>query len=220
MRMRENIQPSTFKLQRRRDQRGGKFVRCWALNVECSVFLLLALSAFSQSNTNSPPALAPPYGEMPPTFWEAHGVTVLIAGPLLVLAAGLGLWWMLHPRPPAIVPPETQARQALSRLMGRPEDGNCLSEVSRILRSCLGAMLGLPPGELTTTEFCAALAGRERVGAAPARDITGFLLECDARKFSPAGPSAPLGAAARALELIDLAKQPLNPGRTAGVGDT
>ena len=150
------------------------------------LFTSFSLSAFSQTNTNALPALAPPYGELPPTFWEQHGATILIGGLLLVALAGLLAWNLLHPRPPVLPQPDVLAREALTRLLGQTEDGNHLSEISKVLRRYLVVVFVLPPGETTTAEFYAALAGNEKIGPELALAISDFLRECDERKFSPA----------------------------------
>jgi hypothetical protein len=206
--MKENIQHSTFNVQRRRMRHGGRLVGFWALNVECSVFLffvVFALSAFGQGHTNALPALAPPYGELPPTFWEQHGASILIVGFLLVLLTVLFVWKMLQPRSPVILPPEVRARTALAKLLHQPEDGKCLSEISQILRRYVAAAFEFPPGEMTTAEFCAALASHEKIGAELAQAVSSFLRECDARKFSQTASTAPLNAASRALEMVEWA---------------
>ena len=184
------------------------------------MFTSFSLSAFSQTNTNALPALAPPYGELPPTFWEQHGATILIGGLLLVALAGLLAWNLLHPRPPVLPQPDVLAREALTRLLGQTEDGNHLSEISKVLRRYLVVVFVLPPGETTTAEFYAALAGNEKIGPELALAISDFLRECDERKFSPAvrssaftrsgppeggtpNPLPPLNAAARALEIVE-----------------
>ena len=51
-----------------------------------------------------------------------------------------------------------------SRCASRPEDGALLSQVSQILRHYVVAAFDLPPGELTTAEFCRAIAGHARIG--------------------------------------------------------
>ncbi len=227
--MGKNIQHLTFNAQcpTHRCRRG--FFGCWALNVECWAFSLLAfngLSLFAQPSTNALPALAPPYGEIPPTFWEQHGTTILAGGVALIALAALILWKVLQPKPPVTRPPEIVAREALTALLRQPEDGKLLSEVSQILRRYVITAFELPAAELTTTEFCAALAGTEKIGAELAQIISGFLRECDVRKFSAAVRSpafmrleppeggtphflSPLNAATRALELISLAEKRL-----------
>ena len=83
-----------------------------------------------------------------------------------------------------------------------------MSEASQILRRYVITAFELPAAELTTTEFCAALAASERIGGELAAAVSSFLRECDERKFSPP-PAATLNAATRALELISLAEQRL-----------
>jgi hypothetical protein len=105
-----------------------------------------------------------------------------------------------------IVPPEILARQALEKLQAQPEDGKVLSEISQALRRYLAAAFALPGGEMTTAEFCAALAADEKMGAELAQTISNFLRECDAQKFSPANSPAPFGAAEHALKIISQAE--------------
>jgi len=193
--MKRNIQHSTFNIQRPLARRGSLRLGCWALNVECSVFLILTLSAlsvFGQTNTNSLPALAPPLPEMPPTFLEQpaavikeHPGTALIITGVAVLALVLVLFKMLLRKEVPMLAPEIAARQALAKLQSQQEDGKVLSEISQVLRRYIVAAFGLPVTEMTTAEFCAALAGSEKVGMELARTISSFLRECDERKFAP-----------------------------------
>jgi hypothetical protein len=174
------------------------------------MFLLVAFSGlplFAQTPTNALPALAPPYGEIPPTFWERHGTAVLVSGIAVIALTLLLLWKLLQPKPAVNLPPEVVAREALTKLLRQPEDGGHLSEISQILRRCVAAAFGWPPGEMTTAEFITALANREQFGAELARTISDFLRECDARKFSPATAGPPLDAAARALEIVALVEK-------------
>jgi hypothetical protein len=159
---------------------------------------------FGQASTNALPALAPPYGEIPPTFWEQHGTMILVAGITAIALAVLISWKIFHPKPPVILPPEVLAREALTKLLRQPEDGKLLSNVSQILRRYVTAAFELPAAELTTTEFCAALAASVKVGTEPAQTISDFLRACDERKFSTSPAAAPLNAATRALELVAL----------------
>jgi hypothetical protein len=164
-------------------------------------FFLSPLAAIAAS-TNALPALAPAYGEMSPTFWEQDGSAVIIASSALAILAILFVWKFLRPKPVPILPPEIVAREALVKLQRQPEDGKLLSDVSQILRRYVVAVLQFPSGELTTAEFCAAIIINQRLGAELARTVSGFLRECDVRKFSPANSVQPLDAATRALELI------------------
>lgn len=178
------------------------------------MFLLFTAStsfAFGQPHTNPLPALAPPYGELPPTFWERHGPIVLTGVFIIVAVAGLLVWKLFQPAPPPpVLPPERLARQTLAQWLDRPEDGKTLSEISQVLRRYLAAGFAFPSGELTTAEFCAVLAGSKEIGADLAHTISAFLRECDARKFSPANPNTPMNAARRALDLVDWAEKVRN----------
>lgn len=208
--MKMNIEPSTSNIERRLAASRG-IVRCSAFDVRCSVFLCFAVFAaprlFSQAVTNELPALAPAYGELPPTLWERHSTMILVLGFTLIALMALLFLRKMFPPPPLVRPPEMVAREALAKLQRQTEDGNLLSEISQILRRYFSAAFGFPPGELTTAEFSAALAGSEKTGAELAQAITNFLRECDARKFSPVNLPIPFGAAARALELVDLAEK-------------
>ncbi len=229
--MKRNIQHSTFNIQRPTARLGSLRLGCWALNVECSMLLLLAFfaqSVFSQT-TNPLPPLTPSYPEIPPTFWELHGMAILAGSVTLIALAAVVLWKLLQPKPVIVLPPEIVAREALVQLQRRPEDGTLLSEISQILRRYVVAVFDLPAAELTTAELCAALAGCGKINAELAGAIAAFLRECDERKFAPPGsvgvqasacpesrPAAPdmekrelQPAAARALELVELAEKRL-----------
>jgi len=171
------------------------------------VSILFLPFAVTAADTNGLPMLAPAYGEIPPTFWEQHGTTIIVASLVFVVLAALLIWKLLQPKPPVVIPPEVLAREALVKLQDQPEDGKLLSEVSQILRHYIGTAFKLPNGELTTAEFCAVITGSETIGAELAQTTASFLRECDVRKFSPANATAPLNAMRRALELISLTEQ-------------
>jgi len=163
--------------------------------------------AGSAADTNALAPLAPAYGELPPTFWEQHQSAVSIAA-LATLAIAFCLWKVLRrPANPKVMPPEEVARQALAGLQSRPEDGQVLSEISKILRHYLREAFDLPKGELTTAEFYPALASCRKIDGALGEALASFLRECDVRKFSPAISAAPLNAASRAGEFIALAEK-------------
>jgi len=193
-----------------------RFIGCSVLDVGCWMFLLSILftfPAFTQTATNALPALAPPYGELPPTFEERFnpatksGQAILLFIGVLAVLLFFVIWKKLHPPPPTAPTAETVAREALTKLLRQPEDGKRLSEISQILRRYVIAALELPAAELTTAEFSAALAGRENTGAALAQTIASFLRECDKRKFSAGSVSEPCNAASRALELVALVEK-------------
>ena len=201
-----NAQHSTFNIQRSSKRRGGCLER-WALNVQCSMFLLLlSVASVRAQSTNDLPVLAPPYGELPPSFWAQHETAIIVGGFALLAVVFLFLRVWLRPETPVIVPPEILARRTLEKLQAQPEDGKVLSEISQALRRYLAAAFNLPGGEMTTAEFCATLAADKKMDAELMQTISNFLRECDARKFSPASFVAPLNAAGRALELVSAAE--------------
>jgi hypothetical protein len=206
--MKKNIQHSTFNAQRPRTRRGGVSIRGWALNVQCSMFLFLSgLPLCAQTSTNALPALIPAYGELPPTFWEQHGMIFLVGVPVMLVLAAVVLWALFQPKSPLIVPPATRARAALAKLEGQAEDGKTVSLISQILRRYLCSALQLPAGEPTTADLSVLLAGNEFVGGELAGKISAFLRECDERKFSTTPGARPLGGIQRARMLVELVEQ-------------
>jgi hypothetical protein len=156
----------------------------------------------AHGQTNALPPLSPPYGELPPTFWGQHGMTAVIVGLAMIVLAAFGFWLIFRPRPKIMVPPAVQARHTLEVLRGQTENGALLVRVSQILRNYFIAAFQLTSGELTTAEFARALAGCPQIENRLADDVTGFLRDCDERKFSPTQVSAPLDAVNRALQLV------------------
>ena len=191
-----------------------RFIGSSAFDVQRSMFLLalflcLASPLCGQTNseaTNALPKLSPPYAELPPTFWEQHGTMLWFVGIGIFLLAGLVVWLCLRPKPKAILPPAVQARNALEGLLNSDENGARLSKVSQILRHYFIAAFQLPPGELTTAEFCRVIASCEQVGGQLAATVSDFLHRCDEQKFSPAKSAAALGAVNQALALIESAE--------------
>lgn len=142
-----------------------------------------------------------------------------VAGALLALVLlGLAGWWLTRRKPAAPPAPETLARRALEPLRRQPEGGALLSRVSQTLRLYLTAAFGLPPEELTSTEFCLLLRETPGVGPELSAGIGEFLRRCDKRKFAPLGPQPALGAVQCALELIAAAEQRLAQLRQAAPG--
>ena len=176
-----------------------------ALVVGSFAQLTCALAATNEGDFDEIPALAPPRGEIPPTFWEQYGLLVTIAGGILLFAAVLIIWRLTRPRPPVIIAIEVETRETLLNLRDKPESGALLSQISQTLRHYVAGAFSLAPGELTTSEFCQVLEGNGTVGPALSSALALFLRRCDEQKFSPA-IKPPMGAAAQALNLVDLAE--------------
>jgi hypothetical protein len=98
------------------------------------------------------------------------------------------------------------ARHSLETLRRKPEDGPLLSRVSQVLRHYFQAAFELAPEELTTTEFCQALAGKAQAGSDLTSSVSEFLRRCDERKFALSAPQPALGAAEQALSIIQSAE--------------
>jgi len=149
------------------------------------------------------PPLRPPRPELPPTFWELNAGWVLLGSALLLAICALGIWLWLKPRQRPSTPPETVARHALEPLREQPETGAVLSRVSQVVRRYFTAAFGLPPHELTTSEFRKAIAGAKDIGSELSDDVCRFLEQCDERKFAASPPATPLNAVTRAGQFID-----------------
>jgi len=151
--------------------------------------------------------LEPPLKEIPPTLWEQHAPILVVCAILLIGLVCVLLWYLLRPVSPVPVPPEAQARKELTPLVPVTESGVVLSQVSQILRRYTCAAFELGTEEQTTTDFCATIQANDRIGAELAAALDDFMRTCDKRKFSPSEPMPPLGAAHRALSLVELAEQ-------------
>jgi hypothetical protein len=172
-------------------------------------FLLLAMRGLAATNTSAGDDLArlrPPREEMPPTFWEQNQLPAILGSIVFLALVAVIVWLLTRPKPPVIVPPEIRAKQALDLLLTRPEDGIVLSQVSQILRRYSAEAFSLPPGELTTAEFCRLASGHEGMGPELASAVCEFLRRCDERKFTASPPTAPMAAVANALKLIGAAQ--------------
>ena len=167
---------------------------------------VVALFAATNSDLDEIPPLRPPRDEIPPTFWEAHGYWVPILTALLLTLIVALVYFFTRPKPVIVLTPEQEARQVLESLRDQPETGVLLSKVSLALRHYLSRAFGLPPGEMTTTDCCRALENHHQPEVELAGIVGEFLRQCDFRKFSPAASGPPVGAVARALEIIELAE--------------
>ncbi len=176
----------------------------WAgeLGIFACLFLTTDNVDAAGSQEDRIPPLQPPRGPLPPDFWEQYGVWVLAGGVFALLLAGLGLWLILRPKPPVIIPPQEEARSALTALRELPETGGVLSRISQVLRHYFGAAFSLAKGEMTTAEFCRAIDDAPEPEPQLKGKVKAFLRECDERKFSPGQGTAPMGAAAQALNLV------------------
>jgi len=110
---------------------------------------------------------------------------------LLLALVSAAAWFLTRPKPPVVVPPDVQARLALEPLRQQPEDGVLLSRVSQILRHYVGAAFDLPPGELTTAEFCHAIDGHTQIGpSSPPRSASSSANATSASSPLPCPPAA------------------------------
>lgn len=184
-----------------------KLPRLAQTSVRVMLMLLAALPLQAATRSESEDEIlkfSPPHAELPPTFWEQYGLWVVIAAGVLLVLVGALVWWVLRPMPAIPVPIEILSRKELEALHQRSEDGQVLSQISRVLRRYLAGAFELPADELTTSEFCRAIFAHEKVGPDLATRAGDFLRQCDELKFALGGPPLPIGAAARAMELVEL----------------
>jgi hypothetical protein len=173
-------------------------------NVLVSLMLLPVVVVAAETNEL---VLAPPYGELPPTFWEKNWLLVAIGAFVLVVLAVLAIWLVRRAKAGAKLSPEQIAREALNKLSGQPEDGKLLSEASQILRRYVGAKLDFHGGEMTTAEFITALTRTDKLDMQLGESVCSFLRECDVNKFSPKNEIVPLDAVNRALGFVTQVEQ-------------
>jgi hypothetical protein len=155
----------------------------------------------AQPSEDAPPLLDP-LPEIPPTFWEQHGILVVSVSLVFIALLGILLWWLLQPKPTVPVPIEVRTRQELEALAREPMNAQTLSKLSRCLRRYFAAAFGLPAGELTTTEFNRAFAAQTTIGSELVAAVGEFLQRADERKFAP-GASGDSKAMQQALELFE-----------------
>jgi hypothetical protein len=155
----------------------------------------------AQLSEDAPPLLEP-LPEIPPTFWEQHGILVVTVSLVFIALLGILLWWLLQPKPPVPVPIEVRTRQELEALAREPANAQTLSRLSRCLRRYFATVFDLPTGELTTTEFNRAFAVQTAVGGELVAAVGEFLQRADERKFAP-GASGDSDAMQQALELFE-----------------
>jgi hypothetical protein len=185
--------------------RPSAFFRISDFGLRISVLTLLLLAAYCTfaATTNLPseepiPRLRPPRGEIAPTFWEQNGMWIIAVAVVVLGAVAFAVWWLTRPKPALPVPPDVQASKALESLRQEPEDGAVLSQISQLLRHYVVAAFALPPGEMTTADFCRSIAEQGRLGEELSAELGDFLRSCDQRKFAP-----PSQVAARILPAVE-----------------
>lgn len=175
------------------------------------VFLFAAqvVSGAPVSEEEGMPKLLPPRGEIPPGFWEQYIWHVAAGGMVFLGLLALAAWCWTRPRAVAVLDPAKEALEQLEPLLGQPETGSVLTQVSQSVRRYFGSVFGLAAGELTTGEFAQGLAGGDPSRSDLAAAAVKFLRSCDERKFASNPPRDPLGAVSGALDLIARAEEAL-----------
>jgi hypothetical protein len=130
-----------------------------------------------------------------------------VAAAIVLYITFLAVWLLRRNTEPAPLPPEIEANEALKPFVGKLEDGNSISQISRIVRRYFTLAFGLPQHELTTSEFSKEGRESERLGPALADRVSEFLVQCDHRKFALPDQANPPWAVPGAKTLIELGEQ-------------
>jgi hypothetical protein len=190
--------------------RTRRFGRRWHVRTVTLAAMIWGSASLGAADTNSLvdeiPPLRPPRQEVPATYWEQHRAPIIAGAVVGVMLMGGLVWVLTRPRADVIEPPEVTARNALSRLKDKTEDGVLISRVSQIVRHYVTARFGLPMVEYTTTDFCKELDSNEKTGPELAGKMADFLRSCDEHKFAPRAPVARGGWVTEALKLIEAAE--------------
>ena len=180
----------------------------------------MAAATNSPTNPDEIPPLRPPKPDIPPGFWEQHGLLVVLLGVAAVIVAVL-LWRMLpRPRPAESPEPAAIARQALESLRHRPEDAALLAETSLILRRYFVAAFDLPRMEFTNSELCGQLEREAKADPELSKAATALLKGMEHLRFDAEPNTSVTQVVEQALELIHRTEVQLNPPLTQGDGTT
>jgi hypothetical protein len=172
--------------------------------------LLLGTRALFGAGTDDPaeiPPLRPPFGEIPPGFWEQHAIWIVVTAVVLAGLVAAVIFWAKHRPGLTALPPFEEAKRSLDELSKVPEDGPVLTQVSRVVKHYFTETFHLPVGELTTAEFSRQLHQTASLDPGLRGATEAFLQECDVRKFSASPPSAGGAAVPKALTLLKQAEQ-------------
>jgi len=128
------------------------------------------------------PELRPAEGLLPPTFWERHGLELLLLVLLGMLLLLLFLWarWKVAA---ALPTPEQIVRKTLLPLETAPENSILAGLVLKALRAYLPAALAWPPGERTVDEIILRLQVEPKLAAELNAEIASLLRHCEQRQF-------------------------------------
>ena len=170
-----------------------------------------ALALSLNKGPRRPPDLLPELPPLQPSFWERHGLLVVLGSVLLLAAAVFGFWRLRRPKVAATPRPEDEARQALRALAGKPEDPSLAVETARRLRRLTLILLGAGGAERTADELDAMLKREPGVDAELARELSALLHDCEARAFAAVPPPGAPGLVVRALSLADRLESALRP---------
>lgn len=150
------------------------------------------------------PALQSIEEPLPPTPWEQHGASTLLAISLGIALAAIAIRWFRSPRSKALPSPADQAREALDPIATGPGTQASAGIVLQTVRHYLPATIpGLPRGELTASELINALQTRAGLNPDLIGQIRTLLQDSEALHFSCSAAGSASQLATRALHLID-----------------
>jgi hypothetical protein len=162
-------------------------------------FALISCPALAQP----PPPLQPPHGEIGPSLWEQyHLLIIVVAIAAFLFIITLAILFSLQ-KPASVIPPPVVARRALMALQQRSESDATITEASQILRRYITFAFNLPSEEFTSTDLNQKLQSVSGIDAVLLNAIANFFRQCDEDKFSPPALPPHVGAASRALQLLD-----------------
>lgn len=181
----------------------GTFLLMWAASVQAATNEI--------ADPDRIPPLRGPKPEIPPGFWEQHGLLTVLATIAVIIVVAL-LWRVLSRSKPPVVPAAAVvARKTLEPLQHRSEDAALLATVSAALRKYFIAAFVLPHDEFTNNELSHQLKRHPKVDSELAASATDLLQGMESCRFNADANASKLRAVEIALQLIDQAETILNP---------
>jgi hypothetical protein len=173
----------------------------------------------ASATTPAAPDIHDIHGLIPLTFWEQHGLQVIVAAVAVVILVGLLTWLLLRKKAKPALTPLERARQELAAahaLLVTGQDKAFAVAVSGAVRHYLENAYRMPAPERTTEEFLQEAARHDWLRGELTVLLRRFLELCDLAKFAgqqygPAEREQLHAAAAEFVETADRLLHPPNP---------